>query len=67
MIFADPGMPPAHKERVIRAMACALADCRDYIFGPDMGTDERCMAWVREQIGRALRRRRQELRSRHVR
>lgn len=54
VIFADPGMPPAKKERLVRAMACALADCRDYIFGPDMGTDERCMAWVREEIGRAV-------------
>ena len=39
----------------MRAMACALeGDIRDYIFGPDMGTDEVCMAWVKEEIGRAV-------------
>jgi glutamate dehydrogenase (NAD(P)+) len=25
-----------------------------YIFGPDMGTDEQCMGWVRDEIGRAV-------------
>jgi glutamate dehydrogenase (NAD(P)+) len=35
-------------------MACALGDCQDYIFGPDMGTDEQCMAWVKSEIGRAV-------------
>jgi glutamate dehydrogenase (NAD(P)+) len=35
-------------------MACALAECREYIFGPDMGTDEQCMAWVRDEVGRAM-------------
>jgi len=38
----------------VRAMACALGDCQDYIFGPDMGTDETCMAWVKDEIGRAV-------------
>jgi glutamate dehydrogenase (NAD(P)+) len=54
VIFADPRMPAPDKERLVRAMACALADCRAYIFGPDMGTDETCMAWVRDEIGRAV-------------
>jgi glutamate dehydrogenase (NAD(P)+) len=35
-------------------MACALGDIEDYIFGPDMGTDEVCMAWVKAEIGRAV-------------
>ena len=26
----------------------------DYIFGPDMGTDEACMAWIKDEIGRAV-------------
>jgi glutamate dehydrogenase (NAD(P)+) len=26
----------------------------DYIFAPDMGTDEECMAWVRDEIGRVV-------------
>ena len=54
VMFADPRMPRADKERLVRALACALADERDYIFGPDMGTDEQCMAWVRDEIGRAV-------------
>jgi glutamate dehydrogenase (NAD(P)+) len=54
VIFGDPRMPPAEKERVIRAFAGAIRDLGDYIPGPDMGTDERCMAWVRDEIGRAV-------------
>lgn len=34
--------------------ADALHNEADYIFGPDMGTDERCMAWVKDEIGRAV-------------
>jgi glutamate dehydrogenase (NAD(P)+) len=54
VIFADHRMPISEKERVIRAFACAMRDLREYIPGPDMGTDERCMAWVRDEIGRAV-------------
>lgn len=54
VLYGDPGMPRERKEELVRAMACALGDCRDYIFGPDMGTDESCMAWVRDEIGRAV-------------
>ncbi len=54
VIFGNPRLPAADKERVIRAFACAIRDLVDYIPGPDMGTDERCMAWVREEIGRAV-------------
>lgn len=54
VLVGDPRMPPGDKERLIRAFACALRDCRDYIFGPDMGTDESCMAWVQDEIGRAV-------------
>lgn len=54
VIFADPSMPPDDKERVMRAFACAIVDIRDYIAGPDMGTDESCMAWVRDETGRAV-------------
>ena len=54
VIFGDPRMPPADKERVIRAFAGAIRDLVDYIPGPDMGTDERCMAWVQDEIGRAV-------------
>ncbi len=53
VIFADPRMPLLEKERLIRAFACAISDIKDYIPGPDMGTDERCMAWIQDEIGRA--------------
>jgi len=54
VLYGDPKMPADEKEQLIRAMACALGDCGDYIFGPDMGTDETCMAWVRDEIGRSV-------------
>ncbi len=54
VLYGDPKCPPEQKEQLVRAMACALGDCSDYIFGPDMGTDEVCMAWVKAEIGRAV-------------
>jgi glutamate dehydrogenase/leucine dehydrogenase len=42
------------KERLVRSFARAIGDIRDYIVGPDMGTDETCMAWCRDEIGRAV-------------
>jgi len=54
VIVADPAMPPERKEALIRAFAVAIRELRDYIPGPDMGTDERAMAWIRDEIGRAV-------------
>lgn len=54
VLYGDPRMPAERKERLIRAFAHALRNERDYIFGPDMGTDETCMAWVHDEIGRAV-------------
>ena len=54
VIAADPRMPQEQKQKIIRAFAHALRNETDYIFGPDMGTDETCMAWVRDEIGRAV-------------
>jgi len=54
VLYGDPAMPRARKETLVRAFAHALRGETDYIFGPDMGTDEVCMAWVREEIGRAV-------------
>ncbi len=54
VIMADPRMPIAAKESLMRAFAQAIRDLHDYIPGPDMGTDEMCMAWVRDEIGRAV-------------
>lgn len=54
VIYGDPAMPLADKERLIRAFATAIAELTDYIPGPDMGTDERAMAWVFDEIHRAV-------------
>lgn len=54
VIFADPKMPQDEKERLMRSFAHALADIKDYIVGPDMGTDETCMAWIHDVIHRSV-------------
>lgn len=54
VIFGDPKMTAAQKEPLIRAFARAIRDLTEYIPGPDMGTDERCMAWIKDEIGRAV-------------
>ena len=54
VIFGDPQMASAVKEQLIRAFAEAIGDIADYIAGPDMGTNELCMAWIKEEIGRAV-------------
>ena len=54
VIFADPAMPRERKEPLIRAFARAIGDITDYIVGPDMGTDETCMAWAHDEIGRSV-------------
>ena len=54
VLRADPSLPAAQKELRIRAFASALGDVEDYIFGPDMGTDEAAMACVKDEIGRAV-------------
>jgi glutamate dehydrogenase (NAD(P)+) len=41
-------------ERVMRSFACAIDQLTDYIPGPDMGTTETSMAYVRDEIGRAV-------------
>lgn len=53
-IKADPSCPLADKERLIRSFARAIRQLTEYIPGPDMGTDERCMAWVKDEIDRAV-------------
>ncbi len=54
VVFGDPRTPDEQKERLLRTFASALRQENDYIFGPDMGTNEECMAWVRDEIGRAV-------------
>jgi glutamate dehydrogenase/leucine dehydrogenase len=54
VIFGNPRMSAAQKEDTIRAFAGAIRDLTDYVPGPDMGTDELCMAWIKDEIGRAV-------------
>jgi len=54
VLYGDPKMPKTEKEQLIRALANALRNENTYIFAPDMGTDEECMAWVRDEIGRVV-------------
>ncbi len=54
VIKADPKIPKPEKEKLLRAMASALRYDEDYIFAPDMGTDEECMAWIKDEIGRVV-------------
>jgi len=54
VLFGDPRMDPERKERLVRAFAVAIRDLTEYIPGPDMGTTELCMAWVHDEIGRAV-------------
>lgn len=54
VIIADPAAPIAIKERLIRSFAHAIRDVADYIPGPDMGTNETAMAWIRDVTGRAV-------------
>ncbi len=54
VIFADPTMPLEQKETLIRAFATAIRDIKDYIPGPDMGTNEAAMAWIKDETGCAV-------------
>ncbi len=51
-ILADP--ETYDREAVIRAFGRAIRHLRNYIVGPDMGTDETCMAWIQDEIGRSV-------------
>lgn len=51
-ILADPST--SNKETLIRQFARAIERLEGYIPGPDMGTDEVAMAWVRDEIGRSV-------------
>jgi len=54
VIVGDPKMPRGEKEELIRSLARAIGEVESFIPGPDMGTDEAAMAWVRDEIGRAV-------------
>jgi glutamate dehydrogenase (NAD(P)+) len=54
VLVGDPKMPKQQKETLIRGLACALREVEQYIFAPDMGTDEECMAWIKDEIDRVV-------------
>jgi glutamate dehydrogenase (NAD(P)+) len=54
VIMADPKMSAERKEQIVRAFAHAIKDIADYIVGPDMGLNERAMAWMHDEIGRPV-------------
>lgn len=51
-IIADPDK--VNKEQIMRTFARGIKSLDDYIPGPDMGTDETSMAYVYDEIGRAV-------------
>lgn len=54
-IIADPRkISLEQKEILIRQFARGIEGLHQYIPGPDMGTDETCMAWVRDETGRSV-------------
>ena len=54
VIVGDPKMPRDQKETLIRGLACSLREVEQFIFAPDMGTDEECMAWIKDEVDRVV-------------
>jgi glutamate dehydrogenase (NAD(P)+) len=54
VVIGDPRMPKEKKEPLIRALAYALRKDEEYIYAPDMGTNEECMAWIHDEVGRVV-------------
>ena len=54
VLVGDPKMPRERKERLLRGFCRALEEVEQYIFAPDMGTDEECMGWIKDEIGRVV-------------
>ncbi|WP_030925831.1 Glu/Leu/Phe/Val family dehydrogenase [Streptosporangium amethystogenes] len=53
-ITLAPIMDSKPHDREMRAFARAIEPLTDYIPGPDMGTDESCMAVIHDEIGRSV-------------
>ena len=54
VLVGDPKMPREQKEILLRGFCRALEEVEQYIFAPDMGTDEECMGWIKDEIGRVV-------------
>ncbi|MFF5211091.1 Glu/Leu/Phe/Val dehydrogenase [Streptosporangium sp. NPDC000396] len=53
-ITLAPSLEGAPLDREMRAFAKAIEQLTDFIPGPDMGTDESCMAVIHDEIGRSV-------------
>jgi glutamate dehydrogenase/leucine dehydrogenase len=53
-ILASPSLPREEKESIVRSFAHAIREFTDYIPGPDMGLNEECMAWIKDEMGRVV-------------
>ena len=49
-IIGDCGMKADDKERLMRAFGRAIREIEGFTPGPDMGTDETCMAYIHDEI-----------------
>lgn len=54
VICGDPNMDKEKKELLLRGFCRSLEEIDDYIFAPDMGTNEECMGWIKDEIGRVV-------------
>jgi glutamate dehydrogenase (NAD(P)+) len=54
VVYADPKMPKDRKQTLMRALARSLEEVEQYVFAPDMGTDEECMAWIKDEVDRVV-------------
>lgn len=51
-IIHDPAK--GEKRQYFKVFASLIKNLSEYIPGPDMGSDEECMAWIHEETGRAV-------------
>lgn len=54
VVYGDPKMPRDQKELLMRGLAQSLKENTQYIFAPDMGTNEECMAWIKDEVDRVV-------------
>lgn len=54
VIHGNPKMSKVKKQLIMRGLAHALRTESTYVFAPDMGTDEECMAWIRDEVERVV-------------
>jgi glutamate dehydrogenase (NAD(P)+) len=54
VVFAEPKLSVARKQALLRCLGGALRSVPEYIPGPDMGTDEECMAWLHDEGARVV-------------